>query len=105
MAQSQVTAPELGDAGGSALWESRGAVDEAPLDLWSRPPTVPLTQLSTTIAQAPARTDIGQVLAAWRAALRQLEEHIEASPMRPVNRAEIDRLRAEYHRLFTQAAK
>jgi len=105
MAQSQVTAPALGDASGSALWDSPRVAGEQPLDIWSRLPTVPLTQPSTTVAHTPVRTDIGQVLSAWRTAVRQLDEHIEASPMRSVIQAEIDRLRAEYHRLFTQAAK
>lgn len=105
MAQSQVTAPALGDASGSALWDSPRVAGEPPLDIWSRLPTVPLTQPSTTVAHTPVRTDIGQVLSAWRAAVRQLDEHIEAGPVRSAIKAEIDRLRVEYHRLFTQAAK
>src|SRR5688572_8307262 len=103
MAQSQVSAPALGDAGGSAHRESPGAVSEQPLDIWSRPPTTPLAQPSANVVRTPDQTDIGNVLSAWRAAVRQLDEHLEASPMRSVIQAEIDRLRAEYHRLFTQA--
>jgi hypothetical protein len=95
----------LGDAGAPAHWETPGVAGEEPLDIWSRLSTTPLTQPSTTVAPRPDRTEIGLVLSAWRAAVRQLDEHIEAGPIRSAIQAEIDRLRAEYHRLFTQAAK
>ena len=104
MAQSQVSAPALGDAGGSALWDSPGVLVE-PLDIWSRLPTTPLTQPSATVADTRDRTEIGQVLTAWRAAERQLDEHIEASPMRALIQSEIVRLRAEYQRLFAQKVR
>ena len=46
------------------------------------------------------RVDVAQLLAAWRSAERQLGELIEASPMRTLVRAEVARLRADYHRVF-----
>ena len=105
MAQSQVTAPALGDASGSALWDSPRVAGEPPLDIWSRLPTTRLALPSPTLEHKPDPTEIGLVLAAWRAAVRQLDEHIEAGPLRSAIKAEINRLRVEYHRLFTQAAK
>lgn len=105
MAQSQLAAGSLGDSDGSALWESPGSVGEQPPDIWSRLPTTSLNQPSTTIAHEPDRTAIGPVLAAWRAAERQLDEHIEASPMRALIQSEIARLRAEYQLLFAQRAR
>ena len=84
MAQSQLSAHALGEAGGAAHWSA------------SQPSF-------TGVTKAPARIDIPQVLSAWRAAERQLAAHIEASPMRSLIQSEITRLRAEYQRLFAQA--
>lgn len=105
MAQSQLAAPSLGGAEGSALWESPGAVGEQPLDIWSQLPTPRATQPSVAVTVAPDRTDISHVLSAWRAAERQLDEHLEASPMRALIQSEIARWRAEYQRLFALKAR
>lgn len=105
MAQSQVAAPSLGDASGSGLWESPGAVGEQPLDIWARLPMPRATQPSIAVTVAPDRTDISQVLSAWRAAERQLDEHLEASPIRALIQSEIARLRAEYQRLFAHKVR
>lgn len=105
MAQSQLAAPSLGNTDGSALWESPGAAGEQPLDIWARLPMPQAAQPSIAVTPAPDRTDISHVLAAWRAAERQLDEHLEASPMRALIQSEIARWRAEYQRLFALKAK
>lgn len=105
MAQSQLTAPWPGEAGGIANWDSTGSVGEQPLDIWSQLPQTPVAQPSIAVAETPDRTDIAHVLSAWRAAERRLDEHIEASPMRSLIQSEIARLRAEYQRLFAQAMR
>ena len=105
MAQSQVTTPSVGALGGAAPWDYVGGFNEQALDIWSRLPATPISQPSAAVTQKPARTEIPQVLAAWRAAERRLADHIEASPVRLAVLSEIARLRAEYQRLFAQAMR
>lgn len=104
MANSQL-APSLGGTNGPAPWDPQGNVGDQPLDIWTRLPSAPATQPSIAVAVEPDRTDISHVLSAWRAAERQLDEHVEASPMRALLQSEIARWRAEYQRLFVLKAR
>lgn len=105
MAQSQVIATWMGEAGGSAHWEPSGAVGEQPLDIWSRLPDQSVVQQPIASTHQAQELEIAHVLSAWRAAERQLDDLVEASPMRFVVLSEIARLRAEYQRLFAQAMR
>lgn len=103
MAQMELSALSLGDVGRAPQWEPSGAVGESPIDIWSRLPTPQAAQPTMTVTRATYQTSIEHVLSAWRAAERQLDEYIEASPMRSLIQSEIARLRLEYQRLFAQA--
>jgi hypothetical protein len=105
MAQSQLSAPSLGEAGGAGHWDSTGTVDEQPIDVWSRLPGAHTSETPAAATEGPLGTSIGQVLSAWRAAERQLDALVEASPMRFVVLSDIARLRAEYQRLVAQAMR
>jgi hypothetical protein len=48
---------------------------------------------------------MAQLLATWRAAERQLENLVEASPMRTLVRSQTAQARAEYQRLFALALR
>jgi hypothetical protein len=103
LAQSQLTVLSLGEGGGAGYWEPTDAVGVQTIEIWSRLPSRQPSPPSLNVVLRPARTDIGHVLAEWRAAQGRLDEHIEASPMRSFIESEISRLRAEYHRLFALA--
>ena len=105
MAESQVTTSSVSALGGAAPWVYEGGVDEQPIDIWSRLRPAPVDTPPTIVIERPDRTEMSRVLAAWRASERSLEDHIETSPMRTLIRAEIDRLRARYQWLFTQAMR
>lgn len=94
MAQSLASIPYIGEAGGLRDWESPGWRPVAP----ARSAQQPQTALG-------AATRISQVLTAWRAAENRLQGLLEASPMRILVRSDIERLRAEYQRLFALAIR
>lgn len=101
MAQSQLSAPPAGQAGAAAHWEPAEAQRQQPSDPWTRTPAAPAARPPVAVAVTPEDSNPVQVLAEWRAAERQLHEHTEANPMRALLQAQVDRLRAQYHRLFT----
>jgi hypothetical protein len=110
MAQSLASIPYIGEAGGLRDWESPAfGAEIPPIAIWSWHPVAPAisTQQPPQQRQASqgAATRITQVLTAWRAAENRLQGLLEASPMRTIVRSEVERLRAEYQRLFALAIR
>jgi hypothetical protein len=101
MAQSHLSASPAGKAGAVAHWEPADAQRQQPSDAWTRTPAAPPARPPVAVAVTPDDSNLVQVLAAWRAAERRLDEHIEASPMRALLQAQVERLRVQYQRLFT----
>lgn len=74
-------------------------------DLGGWPLNAPPAHTASGASELRVRVEVAQVLGAWRAAERQLQGLLEASPMRTRVTARVARLRAEYHRLVAQALR
>ncbi len=58
--------------------------------------------ISPVVDHDPTMLSIGEVLAAWRAAEREIGAVPLGGPERPAIQAKLDSLRATYHRLFDE---
>ena len=83
---------------------------QLPIDIAPRLPVWASIGWPSTAQRQPAtlpaaKVDVHGVLASWRAAERRLANLLEASPMRTLVRAEVARLRAEYHQIFEERVR
>jgi hypothetical protein len=105
MAQSPVSSTQVQPGLGQDWGISSVGTGASWADISDWPRMARAAPLSSGATNPRARAEIAQVLAAWRAAERRLQDLLEASPMRIMVSSEIAKLRAEYQRLFARAMR